>query len=286
MDPPKNEYENLQQFNSVSITATTSSVPSTNVPEIESHKENDILASSWSAVDTPNDNTNLSSSQLPQTPYSTSHDANTSSSFSNNLTFSSSTSSQQSRPLTVSHGSKKSLGAKKATKVINFEDAARRAKEEQERLEAEATERAKYAHLSTRPAVGANEVNSSIKNTSSSNTSRLAFGANQNINTFATTEKGKPSHDLGGLSSGAKNNEMDRLGAGMGRLGFGFDPNMDFTVKKSSGTNFGSSSGFGSVTTKSSNASSEGNAQLRFANAKSISSDQYFERGSYDAQEA
>ncbi|KAI9199243.1 uncharacterized protein BJ171DRAFT_519269 [Polychytrium aggregatum] len=185
-------------------------------------------------------------------------------------------------------GSKKSLGAKKATKVINFDEIERRAKEEQERLEKE--------ELLQKQKREEEERFNQIKPSGvSSFSSRLAY-----------VEPGA------GETSTSSEDPMERLGMGVGKLGFGFDASANADSKRpakfanvtgpapsssaSGSSGFGQSpsqaqrsggfsqSGFGQSGFGKSAYESSDDAAKRFGNAKAISSDQYFERGNYDAQ--
>lgn len=161
------------------------------------------------------------------------------------------------KPITASilKPNKRSLGAKKATKVINFDEAERLAREEEQertRLEEKAkkdAEEAKAALLK-----GQTEIKHQ-----------------QSENSFNTTKASEP--------------EEKRS---MPRLGFGFDASAPKPKEsRSAHTNsFGSGfgSGFGSVSGQTNN-SNEDNASKRFGKAKGISSDQYFGRGVYDEAE-
>ncbi|XJO78657.1 hypothetical protein BDV3_003063 [Batrachochytrium dendrobatidis] len=182
---------------------------------------------------------------------------------------------------------KKGLGAKKATKVINFDEAERRAKEEEARRTKEEetnTERRmleeQYHTSNSSPSHGDNS------NSAGGFSNRLAYGANPQNNTM-------------GSFAGA---EVSQLGAGMGRLGFGFDP--------SNTTSSGGTGGFGATQQTASTTSngrgpsahtaggktglgfgaqpaglSDPDVQKRFGSAKAISSDMYFGRGNFDEAE-
>jgi ADP-ribosylation factor GTPase-activating protein 2/3 len=179
---------------------------------------------------------------------------------------------------------KRSLGAKKATKVINFDEAEKLAKEEEERRlkeEEEAKKRAEEAKkmASTNLFNARQPGHSGYKNTSNGSVQQVSRPADQ----------------------------VDRLGLGVARLGFGFDassapPAMDLNQnnrikppsKNPSNNSFNSSTtqprgfGFGGVPSFGSNseqAENDGNAVDRFGKAKGISSDQYFGRGDFDEAE-
>ena len=175
---------------------------------------------------------------------------------------------------------KRSLGAKKATKAINFEEAERLAKEEEERRileEEEARKRMEEAKAA--------QLANAFKPASSNRVGNTAVPA-------------------------GPSDQVDRLGFGVGRLGFGFEaPSGPASGLPPAGQNktngFGSASsvkdswnsrptapaqtggfGFGAGGFGASSTPSTGSdATERFGNAKGISSDQYFGRGAYDEAE-
>lgn len=194
-------------------------------------------------------------------------------------------------------GGKKSLGAKKATKSINFEEAERRAKEEEERRVTQEEE------LKTqRKEEDANRI---FNPTSSGYSSRLAY-----------VEPGSSSNNNGGKQRQSQEiDNMERLGMGFGKLGFGQQQTPAAAATNSNSGGFGQTSysskssmstggaatssggggfgggfggsGFGSSGSGNSFNSGANNstkdAQNRFGGAKGISSDMYFERGNHDA---
>ncbi|KAJ3342431.1 ADP-ribosylation factor GTPase activating protein, ER-Golgi transport [Entophlyctis luteolus] len=184
------------------------------------------------------------------------------------------------KPTTLSA---KKLGAKKATK-INFDEVERRAKEEEERIKREEAEALKYE---TEKAT-VSPIGDSSSSGSMAFSSRLMFM--DAAPGFGSTG---PSTSGGGAGTSA---DVDRLSAGVGRLGFGFDPSSAPTATTSNksasfgaaSSKFGSTGGFGSVPSKqeSSKPQESGDAAQRFGNAKAISSDQYFGRGQYDEAES
>lgn len=152
---------------------------------------------------------------------------------------------------------KKGLGAKKASKGISFEEAERLAKEEESRrikAEEEENKRATAAAL---------RMTTEILNKSN------------NLNSYNNNYTGSGSSSHG---------QVDRVTAGVTRLGFGFDassaptPNPNPKSVASTTTRPG---GFGSIPS-SNNQDASGEAKQRFGNAKGISSDQYFGRGMFD----
>ncbi|TPX33327.1 hypothetical protein SmJEL517_g03692 [Synchytrium microbalum] len=185
---------------------------------------------------------------------------------------------------------KKGLGAKKATKVINFEEAERRAKEEEERRirEEEEEKKRREEEARLRPFDTARVLGPSMS-------SRLAYN-DPSSSTPSTSgdPKRKDEEDM-----------MERLGMGMGKVsggfGFGFDPanapsqqQQPKASASSASSNQGNSNGFGGFGASMNNSSksyasqttADGDAVKRFTNAKAISSDQYFNRGDFDENES
>ncbi|KXS17490.1 hypothetical protein M427DRAFT_144228 [Gonapodya prolifera JEL478] len=187
---------------------------------------------------------------------------------------------------------KKGLGAKKATKAvaINFEEAERRAKEEEARLKEEeerrkkAEEEAKRVDPFAAALAGPGSAGVGI--------GRLAY----------VDPSGAPGAGSAAAQK-ASDEAMDRLGMGMGRLGFGFDPAAAVQNGGSAGSaanarkpspsvytpspaptvgggfGFGGGPGFGAM--GGGGASDSADAQNRFGKAKAISSDMYFGRGNH-----
>ncbi|KND03480.1 ADP-ribosylation factor GTPase-activating protein [Spizellomyces punctatus DAOM BR117] len=151
---------------------------------------------------------------------------------------------------------KKGLGAKKATKIINFEEAERQAREEEERRKTEQeAERKRLAEEERQ---------------------RLS----QPIVPVATSSYQSAAKPKISAEDAAM---MERLGMGMGKLGFGATGGFGSTGGNASGSTGGMK--MGSSTSSASSSSyggDDGDAQKRFANAKAISSDQYFGRGNFD----
>ncbi|KAJ1553752.1 ADP-ribosylation factor GTPase activating protein, ER-Golgi transport [Cladochytrium tenue] len=186
---------------------------------------------------------------------------------------------------------KKSLGAKKATKVINFDEAETRAKQEEARREQEEAERAERAKLAAATATSAVEPTSGSSN-GRGFSSRLAYVGD-------SADAADETADRLGLAGGLRDDGGSSTTPGsFPRLGFGFDPSsapatrsavapapvakaVVASSREAPAPRFG---GFGSVPSASSSSYNDGEAQKRFANAKSISSDQYFQRGDYDEQ--
>ncbi|KAJ3226080.1 ADP-ribosylation factor GTPase activating protein, ER-Golgi transport [Chytriomyces hyalinus] len=172
----------------------------------------------------------------------------------------------------------KKLGAKKATKVLNFDEAERRAKEEAER-QAKAEEERKRAEKemsSVSPLGGAAQKGGVSAGGFSSRLMYVESGMN------SAGGDGKSGDDA-----------MDRLGLGMGKLGFGFDPTnapasvapaKNSAATAAAPTKYG---GFGSLPQSTPTPANDAtDASKRFGNAKAISSDQYFGRGAYDEAES
>ncbi|KAJ3061184.1 ADP-ribosylation factor GTPase activating protein, ER-Golgi transport, partial [Quaeritorhiza haematococci] len=121
---------------------------------------------------------------------------------------------------------KKSLGAKKATKLINFDEAERRAKEEAERRarEEEEDRKRREEEEKARTAARASQVSSSGSRMSYQD--QMSAGGGMGSRSSAGSNFG----GAGGNASGpqrklTKEEEdmMDRLGMGFGKMGFGFD---------------------------------------------------------------
>jgi len=220
---------------------------------------------------------------------------------------------------TILKPSKKSMGAKKVSKAIDFDEAERKAKAEEERLQREEEELKKQREqeekersLSSFGGFGSN--GGGMGNMNEGNiSSRLIYQ-----NPMSKDGIGKSS---GGNHTHQGDDDMSRLGMGMGRLGFGFgaDPTSisnpsssssssskgmssfgSSTVKgggnaaKAAGTVEGKLAGFGSNSMNYNNYSNNNNnnnddssraLKEKFGNAKAISSDQYFGRGAYDEAE-
>ncbi|KAI0541109.1 hypothetical protein GGR58DRAFT_457957 [Xylaria digitata] len=153
------------------------------------------------------------------------------------------------------------LGAKKVADVIDFDEAEKRAKEEAERIEklgydpeAEAAE-AKTAAATSSKAEATDVVSSTPASTS-------GYGSNH------TRQKSAA--------------EVERLGMGFGRLGFG-----QVGGSKPAGAAAGAkknAGGFGSVgpVKATPEADEERYARTKFGNQKGISSDEFFGKGAYD----
>ncbi|KAJ3248314.1 ADP-ribosylation factor GTPase activating protein, ER-Golgi transport [Chytriomyces hyalinus] len=172
----------------------------------------------------------------------------------------------------------KKLGAKKATKVLNFDEAERRAKEESER-QAKAEEERKRVEKemsSVSPLGGAAQKSGASAGGFSSRLMYVESGMN------SAGGDGKSGDDA-----------MDRLGLGMGKLGFGFDPsNAPASVAPAKNSAAAAAApakygGFGSMPQSNPTPATDAtDASKRFGNAKAISSDQYFGRGAYDEAES
>ncbi|KAG2186777.1 hypothetical protein INT44_003003 [Umbelopsis vinacea] len=154
------------------------------------------------------------------------------------------------------------LGAKKGAAAFNFEEAEARAKEESERA----------AKLGYDPAAEAAEEAAAAEesNSGSAYSSRLTYNDN--------SVSGSSSNN----QATEKQEDIDKLGFGMSRLGFGAVPQASSSQNNvnvsSRMTGFGSNPrSFDDETTSESTS-----ARDKFSNAKAISSDQYFGRGNYD----
>lgn len=143
------------------------------------------------------------------------------------------------------------LGVKKSGVAINFEEAEARAKEEEER--------AARTGIPIEDPVESNNVNGG------GFSSRLGY------------------QDSRSSSGEATKADTDRLGIGMGRMGFG--STSASSTKPAAATKLG----FGAMGTPAPNASASSksdNEYGQFNNQKSISSDQYFKRNQYDPEQS
>ncbi|KAJ1342174.1 hypothetical protein BSLG_003249 [Batrachochytrium salamandrivorans] len=186
---------------------------------------------------------------------------------------------------------KKGLGgAKKATKVMNFDEAERRAKEEQDRRSREEELALKRQDMEERQR--ALNPYSSVGENSSGPTSfsnRLAYGGSTGAGTGSIGDA-----------------DVTSLGVGVGGLGFGFDPSSGVPPKNAGGfgatqkaptptqtssraapaKSMGAFGGFGASADASAGGMSDADVQKRFGSAKAISSDMYFGRGNFDESES
>jgi len=199
---------------------------------------------------------------------------------------------------------KKSLGAKKATKGINFEEMAKRAKEEEEKRKQEEQKKkemekkAAAADPFKAQSMGLNN-NTNTSNNNNNNTNNNSFG-NNGFGNSGFGNNGFGSNGFGstggfGSTSNQKlskeeENAMDRLGMGFGRMGFG-STGQNSGFGSTGGSGFGSSNSsigsmkFGSTGNNNNNTQNETTAQEKFNKCKGISSDMFFGRGQYDEQE-
>ena len=166
--------------------------------------------------------------------------------------------SKTSAPAAGTNSGKKKFGSRKITKGIDFDEAARIAEAEQQKLAAEKAMKATNRLTNEKPA-------QSPRMDSESRASRLSY---RDPNESNSTEKVEQKFQ---------------------KLGFGFNP---AEMEKKQETGVGNKlaadkgkppTGFGFAgTPPTSNSSSVGQ---KFDNAKSISSDQYFNRGQYNERE-
>ncbi|KAF2188739.1 ArfGap-domain-containing protein [Zopfia rhizophila CBS 207.26] len=153
---------------------------------------------------------------------------------------------------------KKGLGAKKVVPAdggLDFEEAERKAREEAERIE----------KLGYDPDAEAAEAATATKSKSTDTSSSIV----------APTPISPPRAGFGATKNERSSQEMERLGMGMGRLGFGqVGANKPAAASRKMG-------GFGS-TSKAVADESEKYAREKFGTQKSISSDEFFGRNAYD----
>ncbi|KAG0234384.1 ADP-ribosylation factor GTPase activating protein, ER-Golgi transport [Actinomortierella wolfii] len=156
------------------------------------------------------------------------------------------------------------LGAKRA-EGVSFEEAERRAKAEAERIAQIGAEAAEEERRRKQEAEEAARQRSLQSNQSG------ARGGDQNgANTWTNYYQANTADKGSRVSS----EEMERLGMGMGRMGFG-----------SVGGGNGSSTRSNSTRAAPEVEDNTTSARERFGNQKAISSDQYFGRNNYDAEQ-
>lgn len=155
---------------------------------------------------------------------------------------------------------KKGLGAKKVVASdggLDFEEAERKAREEAERIE----------KLGYDPDAEAAEAAAASKTAAASSTPNIV----------SPTPVSPPRAGFGATKTERSSQEMERLGMGIGRLGFGqVGSSKPAAAPKKMG-------GFGSVS-KPAQDDSEKYAREKFGTQKSISSDEFFGRNAYDPQ--
>ncbi|KAF9084936.1 ADP-ribosylation factor GTPase activating protein, ER-Golgi transport [Mortierella sp. AM989] len=152
------------------------------------------------------------------------------------------------------------LGAKKAG-GISFEEAEARAKAEAERIEKlgfEAVEEERLQKLANEKAK--EEASRAPQNVESSNVRSNYYQSN-------TADKARTSSE-----------DLERLGMGMGRMGFGAAPASKPANTRSGFGSMGNSSNYSPQVEENTTAARE-----KFGTQKAISSDQYFGRGNYDS---
>lgn len=160
-------------------------------------------------------------------------------------------------------GSKKLGGVKKATGLVNFEEAERRAKEEEakaKRMEEEALQEKESFEQAEAMAKAAIQA---------ATASQAAHTAHNGRDTNGPKSPASPTRTRTSA-------ETERLGMGFGRLNMGA---ARVAAKQERGKTSNGDAG-------SSLADEPNYARSKFAGQKSISSDQYFERGNYDANQS
>ncbi|KAI1821537.1 hypothetical protein F4861DRAFT_518464 [Xylaria intraflava] len=151
------------------------------------------------------------------------------------------------------------LGAKKVADVIDFDEAEKRAKEEAERVE-------KLGYDPEAEAAEAKTAATTLPKTEAANVAASTPAATSGYGSNHTRQK--------------SNAEMERLGMGVGRLGFG-QVGGSRPAAAAGKKNMG---GFGSVgpVKATPEADEERYARSKFGNQKGISSDEFFGKGAYD----
>lgn len=152
-------------------------------------------------------------------------------------------------------GAKKApkLGVKKVADVIDFDEAEKKAKEEADRIEKLGYD----AHAEEEEAAASKS------------------------STIVSPTPVAPGRAAASHTREKSASEMERLGMGMGRLGFGQVGGRAGAAAASSAKK--NAGGFGSVGPIKSSADDEKYARSKFGNQKAISSDEYFGKGSYDS---
>ncbi|KAI1434544.1 hypothetical protein GGR50DRAFT_662215 [Xylaria sp. CBS 124048] len=151
------------------------------------------------------------------------------------------------------------LGAKKVADVIDFDEAEKRAKEEAERIE-------KLGYDPESEAAESKTVAAALPKPEASTVPTPATATTSSYGSSHTREK--------------SNAEVERLGMGIGRLGFG----QVGGSKAATGAPKKNMGGFGSVgpVKATPEADEERYARSKFGNQKGISSDEFFGKGAYD----
>lgn len=166
-------------------------------------------------------------------------------------------------------GAKKGLGAKKVSKPLNFEEAEKRAKEQEEaRLRKEEEDKRKKIEEEAEAARIAQEKKVQLE----------AERKKQELEAEKRRREKSTTSDFGsniGERNMTKDEQavMERLGMGLGGMKFG-----------SALTSAPATSSTAAAAPSVPYTNEPGDVQKRFGNAKSLSSDQYFGRGAYDAQ--
>ncbi|KAF9436263.1 ADP-ribosylation factor GTPase activating protein, ER-Golgi transport [Entomortierella beljakovae] len=155
------------------------------------------------------------------------------------------------------------LGVKRVG--ANFEEAEARAKAEAERIEKLGFEAAEEERLQK---LEAQRLREEAAN-------RSSFGGGGSGSESSNVPSNYYSANTADKTSRVSSEDMERLGMGMGRMGFGAAPSK--TAAASTRSGFGSSSYSPQVEENTTS------AREKFGNQKAISSDQYFGRGNYDS---
>lgn len=193
------------------------------------------------------------------------------------------TSSAPAAPARPARAGKLGLGAKKAGAPIDFAAAEKKAKEEEAARAAEA-KAAEQAEAKAREAQKANEqqaeaeriareaVKAAVGKTAAPSSPASKGGAAGARSGAASTSDA--------FAAAKTNGDMDRLGMGFGRLGMKANAHQ----AKLAAERAAAAANNASATDSDAGAEEPSYARNKFSSQKSISSDQYFQRGSYDPQ--
>ncbi|CDS02036.1 hypothetical protein [Sporisorium scitamineum] len=169
------------------------------------------------------------------------------------------------------------LGVKKASAPIDFAAAERKAKEEEAARAAEA-KAAKEAEVKVREAQKAKEEQAEAERIAREAV-KAAMGKTAAPSSSAS-KSGAAASTPDAFAAAKTNGDMDRLGMGFGRLGMKANAHQ----AKLAAERAAAAANNASATDSDAGENEPSYARNKFSGQKSISSDQYFQRGSYDPQ--